>query len=75
MRMETKSVSTTNTVGERDFGKLDRYIREKPNAKLLALEAHIMFTNNKTASWLDGKSEKEKKVILPRHTIGLLKIR
>ena len=58
MQMETKSVSTTNTVNERDFGKLDRYVREKPYTKLLALEAHIMFTNNKTASWLDSKSEK-----------------
>ena len=63
VREVTKSVSKTNTISERDFGKLDRYIREKPNAGLLALEAHILFTTNKTASWLDEKSDKEKEIM------------
>ena len=46
---------------ERDFGrKLDRFLREKPNASTLSLEAMIMFTNNKTASWLNTKTLKER---------------
>ena len=45
---ETKSVSKTNVVSERDFGKLDRLLREKPNATTLSLEAMILFSNNKT---------------------------
>ena len=60
IKTKTKSVQKTNTISERDFGKLDRYIREKPNARLLALEAHILFTTNKTAKWLDSKSVDEK---------------
>jgi len=42
-REQTKLVKKTNTVSERDFGKLDRLLREKPNASTLALEAHILF--------------------------------
>ena len=38
---ETKSVSTTNVISERDFGKLHRFLREKPNASTLSLEAMI----------------------------------
>ena len=57
---KTKSVQKTDTISERDFGKSDRYIREKPNASMLALKAHIFFTTNKTAKWLDSKSGKAK---------------
>ena len=60
MKTNTRSVQKTKTISERDFAKLDRYIREKPNARLLALEAHILFTSNKTAMWLDSKSAEEK---------------
>ena len=42
MRDTTASVPA---ISERDFAKLDRLIREKPNASTLALEAHILFTN------------------------------
>ena len=61
---ETKSVPTTNVISERDFGKLDRFLREKPNASTLSLEAMIMFTNNKTASWLNTKTLKEREEFL-----------
>lgn len=57
---ETTSVKTTNTVSERDFAQLDRLLREKPNATMLALEAHILFTNNRTSEWLQGKSSQER---------------
>ena len=55
-RSQTLSVKKTNTVSERDFGQLDRLIREKPHATTLALEAHIIFSNNKTASWFTSQS-------------------
>ena len=53
---ETKSVSKTNVVSERDFGKLDCLLREKPNASTLSLEAMILFSSNKTMKWLNSKS-------------------
>ena len=57
---KTRTVKPTNTISERDFGKLDRLLREKPNASTLAIEAYIMFSNNKTSKWLDAKSNEEK---------------
>ena len=59
LQEETKSVPKTNTVSERDFAKLDRLLREKPNATTLSLEAMILFTNNQTASWLRAKPIEE----------------
>ena len=56
---ETKSVSKTNVVSERDFGKLDCFLREKPNATTMSLEAMILCSNNKTMKWLTAKSPKE----------------
>ena len=56
---ETKSVSKTNVVSERDFGKLDRLLREKPNASTLSLEAMVLFSSNKTMKWLNSKSAEE----------------
>ena len=60
--LKKKSVSTakTNTISERDFAKLDRLLREKPHASHMCLEAHILFSNNKTAKWLFDKSEEER---------------
>ena len=49
----------TNTVSERDFAKLDRLLHEKPNASALALEAMILFSNNKTTKWLQSKTKAE----------------
>ena len=60
----TSSVPTTNTVSERDFAKLDRLLREKPHASTLALEAHILFTNNKTSAWFASKSQEERKLLM-----------
>lgn len=42
IKTNTRSVQKTNTISEKDFGKLGRYIREKPNVRLLELEAHIL---------------------------------
>lgn len=63
-RSETISVNKTNTISERDFAKLDRLIREKPHATMLSLEAHILFSNNKTMDWLDSKSPDEVKTLM-----------
>ena len=61
---ETSSVPTTNVSPERDFAVLDRYLREKPNAHLIALEALILFSHNRTATWLDQRSCDETKTLL-----------
>ncbi|KAJ8048656.1 hypothetical protein HOLleu_01057 [Holothuria leucospilota] len=57
---ETQSVPTTNTTVERDFGMLDRLMREKPSASTLALEAMIMYKSNKTAQWTESLAEEER---------------
>lgn len=64
VRAESRTATTTNTVSERDFAKFDRLLRQKPNASTLALEAHILFTNNKTSEWFRSKSEAEKVKIM-----------
>ena len=60
MRAQTSSVIPTNTISERDFAMFDRLLREKPHASTLALEAHILFANNKTSEWMMKKSEEER---------------
>ena len=64
VRAKTKAVPNTNTISERDFAKLDRLIREKPNASTLAMEAHILFANNKTSEWLNKKTAAERAKIM-----------
>ena len=61
---QTVSVRKTNTISERDFAQLDRLIREKPHSTMLSLEAHILFTNNKTSEWLHNKSKEELKKLM-----------
>ena len=61
---DTISVPKTNTVSERDFAELDRLLTEKPNASILSLEATVLFANNKTAKWLNEKSQAERLKLL-----------
>ena len=61
-----QSVKGTNTISERDFGKFDRLLREKPNATTLSLEAVILFSNNKTAKWLCETPACESKELLQK---------
>lgn len=42
------------------FGQLDHLISFRPNESLLANEAFVMYSFNKTAKWLDALSELEK---------------
>ena len=48
---ETVSVSTTSSIVERNFGMLDRFEREKPNANMITYESKIMNRTNKTPQW------------------------
>jgi len=57
-------VSKTNSISERDFGMLDRLIREKPNANQITLEAIIMTRTNKMSSWRDSLTEEKRKKIM-----------
>ncbi|XP_014675076.1 PREDICTED: uncharacterized protein LOC106815158 [Priapulus caudatus] len=59
-RITTKSVPTTNVSVERDFGMLDRILKEKPNATTIAIEGLIMYKKNKTGEWL-GQLADEKR--------------
>ena len=54
------NVPTTNIVSERDFGSLDLLLKMKPAASTKGLESLIMWTNNKTASWLRTLTDAEK---------------
>ena len=59
LQVQTASVPKTSVISQRDFAKLDRLLREKPNASTLSLEAMVLFSNNRTASWLASKSADE----------------
>ena len=54
----------TNTIGEHDFTKLDRLLREKPHATMLSRKTRILFSNNKTREWLESKSPDELKSLM-----------
>ncbi len=61
---ETLSVPKTNVDPERDFVNLDRMLLQKPNARHIALESMILFSQNKTSDWLKKKSPEEKERLL-----------
>ena len=54
---ETESVPCTNVDCERDFGMLDRIMREKPRAYACAFEGMILFCKNGTSKWMKGMNE------------------
>ena len=60
---ETASVPTTNVAPERDFAILDRMIREKPNANLVAIESMILYSH-KSSHWLEQKTCEERELLL-----------
>ena len=61
---EVFSVPTTNVSPEQDFAILDRYLREKPNAHIVALEAIIMFAHNKTSLWMNKLTYDEREQLM-----------
>lgn len=46
------SVPTTNTVSERDYAQLDILMRTKPSAATTTYKAIVMWSNNKSSTWL-----------------------
>ena len=59
----------TNAVSERNFAKLDRLLCEKTNASTISLEDVVLFTNNKTAAWLNSKTKTEIKELLQKREV------
>lgn len=53
---ETAGAPITNVSPERDFAVLDRILRQKPNARIVALESMVLYSHNKSAMWLDQQS-------------------
>jgi len=64
LRKDTMSVSTTNSMAERNFGMLDRLIREKPNANMITYESIIMNATNKTSVWKDSLSAEKSQSVM-----------
>ena len=58
------NVPTTNKVSESDFAILDMLVRQKPSATILHHEMITMWLRNKTAAWLNSKSNVEKAHLL-----------
>ena len=52
LMIEVKLISTTNAEAERDFGMLDGFKKLKPRALDLTIEGIIMYSRNKTGSWI-----------------------
>ena len=47
-------------MSERDFAVFDVLLKTRPNATTVALEALIMWANNKLSKWLENLSESER---------------
>lgn len=54
MKEKSRGTSKHNKFAESVFGYLDQLMRKNPNMSILASEAYIMFTSNKTKQWLDA---------------------
>ena len=48
---KTASVGTTNSIAERNSGMHDKFMSEKPNAKMITFESLIKNRTNKTPEW------------------------
>lgn len=55
---QAAAVPKTNSISERDFGSLD-LIHMKPGASSVCYESIVLWSNNKTAAWLDNLGEAE----------------
>ncbi len=58
------SVPTTNVSPERDFAILDRLLREKPNANLIAIESMMVYSKNKTSIWLQQQAQDDRSQLI-----------
>lgn len=57
---QAANVPATNMASERDFGVFDLLLHLKPAARLISHETLILWTNNKTTSWLNSLSPENK---------------
>ena len=64
LMIEAKSTSTTNPEAERDFGMLGRFKKLKPKALDLTIEGIIMYSRNKTGSWIKSLPDKKFKAMM-----------
>ena len=61
---ETASTVKHNKLPEFIFGQLDYIIRCRPNASILANEAMILYSYNKTSEWLNQLGERDRAAII-----------
>ena len=66
---EAKSVPNTNVTPGCDFAVLDRLMMQKPNATYIALESLLLYSHNKTATWLENKTIEEKRLMHAASTL------
>ncbi|XP_033731138.1 uncharacterized protein LOC117320739 [Pecten maximus] len=59
LKETTKSVAKHNKFSESVFAYLDGLMRYKPHIKTLSAEAYVMFSMNKTKTWLESKDNEE----------------
>ena len=64
MEHECKNAPKTNVVPERDFGMLDRFLAQKPNATTLVVEGIVMFTKNDTKGWRDSLTPEKREAVM-----------
>lgn len=64
IKKESLSTLKHNKLPEFLFGQLDYIVRCRPNASILANEALILYSFNKTSNWLNGLSETERDTVL-----------
>lgn len=64
VKKESLSTLKHNKLPEFLFGQLDNIVRCRPNASILANEALILYSFNKTSYWLNGLSETERDTVL-----------
>lgn len=55
---------THNKLPEFVFCQLNQLLRYRPNSTLLANEAYLLYSHNKTGQWLDSLSEVERNVMI-----------
>ena len=51
-------------LGRKYIRRARSLVRTKPNISTLAAESSIMFVNNKTAEWLNSKTEQEREALI-----------
>ena len=64
LKQENKSVNNANSIGERDFGMLDRLMREKPSCNMKTFEGNIMSRNNKTSEWRNNLNTEKRAIMM-----------